>query len=86
VFIHADPPRSHERSGEAGQRRRHGTAQQRLARLPLGARVQRGQELYLAAREDRNREDVTIEHAVARERCEPRPGASECDEIERVGT
>jgi hypothetical protein len=33
-----------------------------------------GQELYLAAREDRNREDVTIEHAVARERCEPRPG------------
>ena len=43
-------------------------AQQGLARLPLGRWLQRLEELHLAAREQRDRQAVAVEHAVAGER------------------
>src|SRR5260221_1229313 len=62
----AGPANSWSASGERDQRRRHGAAQQGLARRPLAAVVELFEELHLAAGEERHRQPVAIEQAGAR--------------------
>src|SRR5262249_51475971 len=60
-------------------------AQQRLVRLPFARSIERLEKRNLSAREQRKRHAVAVEHAIAGERSEPRPGRENADEVERVG-
>src|SRR5579864_1686479 len=60
-------------------------AQQGLARRPFRFRRQRFEELHLAAGVERDRQSVTIQHPIDRQRREPWTGCQNADEVERVG-
>ena len=60
-------------------------SEQRFARLPLAAGLQRFEKADLAAFEQRDWNSVSIEHAVARETCELWTGGQDAGEVERVG-
>src|SRR5439155_10639148 len=62
-----------------------GAAQQSLAGGPLGGGVEGFEELYLAAREQRDRQAVAVEETVSRQGGEPWPGRQDAREVERVG-
>src|SRR5260221_9472340 len=73
------------RSSSAQRDERWRAAQQRLVCLPVAARVERLEELHLAAGEQRDRQPVAIEQAIAGQRRQLRPRRQDAGEVERVG-
>src|ERR1700736_6936457 len=72
-------------SGQRDERSRDGAADEGLAGLPLGGGVEGFEKLHLAAGEERHRNAVAIEHAVAGQRRELGSGGRKAGEIEGVG-
>ena len=72
--------------GQIDEPRRHGTSQQGLASLPFLPGPSFSKNWTSPPEEDRHRQAVPIEHAVAGQRGELRAGRQDTHKVERIGT
>src|SRR5215470_10995280 len=64
--------------------RRRGRTQEPILRLPLCGGIEVNKKLHLSGREDRDRDAIAVDDAIAGQRRQSRPRRQNSDEVKRV--